>query len=41
MIKLDLTIDLPRPRTPDLRTASKFSALAQTLRESLRDEEPV
>ncbi|MBG0788402.1 MAG: ABC transporter ATP-binding protein [Anaerolineaceae bacterium] len=41
MIKLDLTIDLPRPRTPNLRVASEFSALAQTLRESLRDEEPI
>jgi len=39
MIKLDLTIDLPRPRTPNLRVASEFSALAQTLRESLRDED--
>ena len=41
MIKLDLTIDLPRPRTSHMRAASEFSALAQTLRESLRDEEPV
>ena len=38
MIKLSLNIDLPRPRTPNLRAASEFSALAQTLRESLRDE---
>jgi NitT/TauT family transport system ATP-binding protein len=38
MIKLDLPIDLPRPRTPDLRYTPKFSALAQTLRESLREE---
>ncbi len=38
MFKLDLPIDLPRPRTPDLRYAPKFSALAQKLRESLRDE---
>jgi NitT/TauT family transport system ATP-binding protein len=37
-IKLDLPIDLPRPRTPELRYTSAFSALAQTLRESLRDE---
>ena len=38
MLKLDLLIDLPRPRTPDLRYTPKFSALAQTLRESLREE---
>jgi NitT/TauT family transport system ATP-binding protein len=37
-IKLDLPIDLPRPRTPELRYTSEFSALAQTLRESLRDD---
>ncbi|QRN82558.1 ABC transporter ATP-binding protein [Chloroflexota bacterium] len=41
MIKLNLTIDLPRPRTPNMRVAPEFSALAQTLRESLRDEEPI
>ena len=39
-IKLDLPIDLPRPRTPALRYSTAFSALAQTLRESLRDETP-
>jgi len=39
MIKLDLMIDLPRPRTSVQRSAPEFSALAQTLRESLRDEE--
>jgi NitT/TauT family transport system ATP-binding protein len=40
MIKLNLPIDLPRLRTSDLRAAPAFGALAQTLRESLRDEEP-
>jgi len=38
MIKLDLPISLPRPRTPELRYTPEFSALAQTLRESLREE---
>jgi NitT/TauT family transport system ATP-binding protein len=39
MIKLALTIDLPRPRDPDVRYTPAFSALAQQLRASLREEE--
>jgi NitT/TauT family transport system ATP-binding protein len=40
-IKLDLNITLPRPRTPDMQYTSEFSALAQRLRQSLREENGV
>lgn len=41
-IQLGLEVDLPRPRTPDMRYTPRFSALALQLRESLRgDEEEV
>ncbi len=39
MIKLSLPIDLPRPRKPEMRYLPEFSRLAQTLRESLRDDD--
>lgn len=39
MIKLALPIDLPRPRDPEVRYTPAFSALAQQLRQSLREEE--
>ena len=38
MIKLDLPVDLPRPRTPEMRYEPAFSQLAHTLRDSLREE---
>lgn len=38
MIKLELSVDLPRPRTPDMRYTSEFSSLTHTLRDSLREE---
>jgi NitT/TauT family transport system ATP-binding protein len=36
-IKCDLTVDLPRPRTPGMRYSSEFSDLAQRMRENLRE----
>lgn len=39
MIKLSLPIDLPRPRRPEMRYSPGFSALALTLRASLREED--
>lgn len=38
MIKLDLKVSLPRPRTPDMQYTSDFSVLAQHLRRSLSEE---
>jgi len=37
MIRLSLAVDLPRPRTPEMRYTSQFTALAQELRESLQN----
>jgi len=37
-IELELTVDLPRPRTPEMRYLPEFSALAHKLRDSLREE---
>jgi len=36
-IELELSIDLPRPRTPAMRYLPKFSSLAHQLRDSLRE----
>jgi len=36
-IKCDLTVDLSRPRTPEMHYSSEFSYLAQRMRENLRD----
>jgi len=36
-IELELAIDLPRPRKPEMRYLSEFSSLAQQLRDSLRE----
>jgi len=38
-IELDLFVDLPRPRTPEMRYLPEFSDLAHKLRDSLRGEE--
>lgn len=38
MIKRDLMVDLPRPRTSEMRYSNKFSTLAHTLRDSLQEE---
>lgn len=38
MIKLDLSVTLPRPRKPEMRYSSEFSELTHTLRDSLREE---
>jgi NitT/TauT family transport system ATP-binding protein len=35
-IVLELPVDLPRPRTPDMRYSPEFSSLAHTLRDELR-----
>jgi len=35
-IELELKVDLPRPRTPEMRYSPDFSRLAQTLRDKLR-----
>jgi len=37
-IKLNLAINLPRPRTPEMRYLPEFSDLAHQLRDSLREE---
>jgi NitT/TauT family transport system ATP-binding protein len=37
-INLDRNVDLSRPRQPSMRYSSTFSQLAQTLRESLRED---
>jgi NitT/TauT family transport system ATP-binding protein len=39
MIRRSLSINLPRPRQPEIRYLPEFSALSQTLRESLRDDD--
>jgi NitT/TauT family transport system ATP-binding protein len=39
-IELDLSVDLPRPRTPEMRYLPEFSALEHQLRDSLREESP-
>jgi len=38
-IELDLFVDLPRPRTPEMRYLPEFSDLTHQLRDSLRVEE--
>jgi NitT/TauT family transport system ATP-binding protein len=40
-IELELSIDLPRPRKPEMRYLPKFSSLAQQLRDSLRETQAV
>ena len=41
-LKIDLSVNLPRPRTPEMRYSSQFTTLAHTLRDSLQGEtEPV
>jgi NitT/TauT family transport system ATP-binding protein len=35
-IELELSVDLPRPRTPEMRYSPEFSSLAHTLRDELR-----
>jgi NitT/TauT family transport system ATP-binding protein len=35
-LKLDLKVDLPRPRTEEIRYATDFAALARTLRKTIR-----
>lgn len=37
-IRLALTVDLPRPRQPEMRYSSAFSSLAHHLRDTLRDD---
>jgi NitT/TauT family transport system ATP-binding protein len=34
-IKMDVTVDLPRPRTDDIRYTPPFGKLARTLREAI------
>jgi len=41
VIRLSLPVNLPRPRTPEMRYESQFSALAQELRESLMKDDPL
>ena len=41
MIKWDLPVTLPRPRTPEMRYTALFSDLSQQLRESLHEEKPL
>ncbi len=41
VIRLSLPVNLPRPRTPDMRYAAHFIALAQELRESLMKDDPL
>jgi len=41
VIRLSLPVNLPRPRTPEMRYAPPFSALAQKLRESLMQDDPL
>jgi len=36
-IKCELSVHLPRPRTPEMRYSSEFSNLAQRMRENLRE----
>jgi NitT/TauT family transport system ATP-binding protein len=36
-IELDLNVDLPRPRTQEMRYAPEFGALAHQLRDSLKE----
>jgi len=38
-IELELTVGLPRPRTPEMRYLPEFSDLAHKLRDSLREED--
>jgi NitT/TauT family transport system ATP-binding protein len=38
-IDLQLEVNLPRPRTPEMRYSPEFSTLAQQLRDSLRPDE--
>ena len=38
-IDLQIEVNLPRPRTPEMRYSSGFSTLAQQLRDSLREDE--
>ena len=40
-IMLKLPVDLPRPRTPDMRYFPEFSSLAHQLRDSLRENQAV
>ena len=39
MIKLDLKVGLPRPRTPEMRYTNEFGELAHQLRDSLREDD--
>lgn len=39
-IELDLRVNLPRPRTPEMRYLPEFSELEHQLRDSLREESP-
>jgi NitT/TauT family transport system ATP-binding protein len=36
-IKCDLPVHLPRPRTPEMRSSSEFTNLAQRIRDNLRE----
>jgi NitT/TauT family transport system ATP-binding protein len=39
MIRLSLSVDLPRPRTPGMRYEPRFSSFAQKLRQSLNEDD--
>lgn len=39
MIRLALPVNLPRPRTPEMRYSTEFGALAQRLRKHLREDD--
>ena len=39
-IDLQLEVNLPRPRTPEMRYSAEFSDLSHQLRDSLRQDEP-